>query len=103
MTDDQLPAQFGAMGQRIDKVAERLDGIEKQLAAIKSNVGEIRTILDIDKQIENLKSQLPEAPCSSVRVGTAGAELTGTLTGAETAAPPWRYLEPACATSTSAI
>ena len=56
MTDDQLLAQFGAMGQRLDKLVERLDGIEKQLAATKDDVGEIRTILDIDQQIDNLKA-----------------------------------------------
>ncbi len=56
MTDDQLLAQFGAMGQRLDKVAERLEDIEKQLATIKGDVGEIRTILDIDRRIENLRT-----------------------------------------------
>ena len=56
MTDDQLLAQFGAMGQRLDKIVERLDSVEKQLAAIKDDVGEIRTILDIDQQIDNLKA-----------------------------------------------
>ena len=56
MTDDQLLAQFGAMGQRLDKIVERLDSVENKLAAIKDDVGEIRTILDIDQQIDNLKA-----------------------------------------------
>ena len=44
------------MGQRLDAMDQRLDAMGQRLERIETDVKTIRTILDIDQQIENLKT-----------------------------------------------